>query len=128
MTGEQIGISRFKAKKEFHDVIEKDLRKFMDFESAHPEIYHYSSTRYYNMDVPGTDDEEYWMFIDHFKSYEDYRDSLYQATHSPENKEGQRLMAQSLAHASGTFAEDRNPAEIEHWIEVPSLRVDNQGH
>ena len=134
MAVEQLGIARFKARKEDHDQIERDIREFMDYEVAHPDIYRYSSTRYYTMDVPGSADEEYWMFVDRFEDYEDYVASLSHASTSPDNQEGQALMAKVLSRTTGFEIigsgplTSGTPALIEHWTEVPSLRVDNQGH
>ncbi len=133
MKAEQLGIARFKARKEHHDEVERGVRKFMDYEVAHPEIYHYSSTRYYTMDDPEDPEKEYWMFTDRFEDYDDYVTSLANAVSSPDNQEGLELMAQSLAFSEGFFvngkpAVEGGPSQIEHWTEVPSLRVDDQGH
>ena len=133
MTAEHLGIARFKASKEHHDDVERGVRKFLDYEVAHPDTYHYSSTRYYTMDDPEDPAKEYWMFIDRFEDYDDYVTSLANAISNPDNAEGQRLMAESLTFSEGFFVNGKpvvegGPTQIEHWVEVSSLRVDNQGH
>jgi hypothetical protein len=137
MTGEQLGISGFKAKKEDHDEIERGFRALLDFEQTHSDLWHYSSTRYYTRDVPGSSDEEYWMFIDRFEDYEDYIASLTNAASSPEAKEAQALLLGVFSHARGFLTGAGDPFAsglgsmmqlIEHWVEVPSLRVDDLGH
>lgn len=123
MTIENLGIGRFRAKKADHEAIERTMREFYDYESAHPEIYHYSSTRTYTMPDKEDPEKEYWMFVDKFENYEDYIQSLYKASHDDDNKEGQRLMDQVVSYHEGFIGN-----AIDHWTEVPTLRVDGQGH
>lgn len=119
---ENLGIGRFLAKKADHETIERTMREFYDYEKAHPEIYHYSSTRTYTMPDEDNPEKEYWMFVDKFEDYNDYITSLYKASHGPDNKEGQKLMDRVVAHHEGFIGNT-----IDHWTEIPSLRVDNQG-
>ncbi|WEV57418.1 hypothetical protein [Ligilactobacillus acidipiscis] len=136
MPGTQLGISGFKAKKTDHDEIEHGFRAVLDFEEAHPDLYHYKSTSYYTRDVPENSEEEYWMFIDVFTDYEDYMTSIKSAAQRPETKEAQALISKVFAHADGFLTGEGDLSKglpnlmnlIEHWTEVPSLRVDNQGH
>ena len=132
MKTEQLGISGFKAKKADHDEIERGFRAVLDFEEAHPEMYRYSSTRYYTRDVPeNPDEEEYWMFIDSSYDYAEYMASLKSAAQRPETKEAQALISKVFAHADGFLTGDADLSDglpnlmsiIEHWTEVPSLRV-----
>lgn len=143
MKSEHLGIAGFKAKKENHDTIERCFRAGLDFEESHPEFFHYKSTRYYTRDVPGSADYEYWMFIDRCDDYDDYLTSLRSAAQRPETKEVQKWIFQALSHAEGFLPGMDDPnAEgfpnadelpkmmnlIQHWVEVPSLRVDDMGH
>ncbi len=133
MTGEQLGISGFKALKADHDEIERGFRALLDFEQAHPDLFHYSSTRYYTRDVPESSDEEYWMFIDRFQDFEDYKTSLIAAAQREEVKQ---LFLPAISHARGFLTGAADPTTglpnlmqlVQHWTEVPSLRVDDQGH
>lgn len=122
INGENLGIGRFRAKKSDHAEIERTMREFYDFESAHPEVYHYGSTRTYTMPDAEDPEKEYWMFVDKFANYEDYIQSLYEASHGEDNKEGQRLMAKVVSLHEGFIGNT-----IDHWTEVPTLRVDDQG-
>jgi hypothetical protein len=119
---ENLGIGRFRAKKTDHEAIVRNMREFYDYECAHPEIYHYSSTRTYTMPDENDPEKEYWMFVDKFNDYEDYINSLYNASHGPENKEGQQLMARVVDLHEGFIGN-----VIDHWTEVPTLRVDDLG-
>lgn len=135
MKTEQLGISGFKAKKADHDAIEQGFRAVLDFEEAHPDLYRYSSTRYYTREVPGNAAEEYWMFIDSSYDYAAYMDSLKSAAQRPETKEMQGLIGKVFSHADGFLTGDADLSDglpnlmniIEHWTEVPSLRVEEMG-
>ncbi|RRG10035.1 MAG: hypothetical protein DUD32_07540 [Lactobacillus sp.] len=131
MKTEQLGISGFKAKKADHDAIERGFRAVLDFEEAHPDLYQYSSTSYYTRDVPENSEEEYWMFIDSSYDYQAYMESLKSAAQRPETKQAQALISKVFAHADGFLTGDADLSDglpnlmnlIEHWTEVPSLRV-----
>ena len=141
MKGEQIGIAGFRAKKKDHDEIERNFRAGLDFEEAHPEYFDYKSTRYYNRDVPGNPEEEFWMFIDHFDSFEGYLSSLKKAAVHPEVRVCQEMLMKNFALATGFLNGEDFPKIdgmpkgelanvmnlIEVWTEVPSLRVDDLG-
>ncbi|MFC6180747.1 hypothetical protein [Lactiplantibacillus daowaiensis] len=135
MKTEQLGISGFKAKKADHDEIEHGFRAVLDFEEAHPDLYQYSSTRYYTRPVPENPEEEYWMFIDSSYDYAAYMASLKAAAQRPETKEMQALIGKVFAHADGFLTGDASLSDglpnlmsiIEHWTEVPSLRVEEMG-
>jgi hypothetical protein len=136
MKTQQLGISGFKAKKSDHDEIEKGFRAVLDFEEAHPDLYRYSSTSYYTRDVPeNPEEEEYWMFIDSSYNYPEYMASLKSAAQRPETKEAQALIGKVFSHAEGFLTGDADLSDglpnlmniIEHWTEVPSLRVKDMG-
>lgn len=144
MKGEQIGIAGFRAKKKDHDEIERNFREGLDFEEANPEYFHYKFTRYYNRDVPGNPEEEYWMFIDHFEDFQDYLQSLKSAAQRPETVAAQQMLIKNFSLATGFLNGEDIPKVdgpeglmagglanmmnlIEVWTEVPSLRVDDLG-
>ena len=113
----QIAIMRMRAKKSDHDKVEQAFKDYMDYEHEHPELFHYSSTRFYFMDAPGHPGEETWMFIDHFDDYQKYLDSLGKAVGSdPTTQEHfRRCMALMVPHSV---------SERELWTEAEQLRVD----
>jgi hypothetical protein len=115
---EQVAIMKYRTLKSNHDRVLAASRAYLDYEHAHPETFHYNSTRYYFRDVPGNPEEEQWMFIDYFDDFDDYMASLQQA---------QKTDPQAQEHARAFFAEIipgslERPREL--WTEAESLRVD----
>lgn len=114
---ENIAIMRYRVRKENHEQALKVFREYLDYEHAHPEIYHYNKTRYYFMDAPDNPEEEIWMFIDWFDDYNDYVDSLKKSViNNPVAKDIQ-------TRTVNLFVPD-SLSEREHWIEAEQLRVD----
>lgn len=74
--------------------------------------------------------------MDSFSDYEDYISSLKSASIRPETKQAQILIRKVFSYADGFLTGDADLSEglpnlmnlIEHWTEVPSLRVNNLGN
>lgn len=122
----QIVTIKITGKKVNHAKMEHALKSYMEYEHAHPEIYHYSSTRFYTMDSSDNKDEEIWLCIDHFENHEDYLGSLKEAFKSdPESLQHYKEVVSNIVDKD---VDVQNVPSRNLWTEVESLRVDNQGH
>ena len=109
---------RLRTKKADHHRVLKALRGYMDHEYAHPELFHYTSTRFYFTDAPDNPDEELWMCIDRYDDFDDYAASLDAARATD---------AETQMHASNVaslLVAGLASATRERWIEAEELAVD----
>jgi hypothetical protein len=113
-------------KKINHDKMESALKSYMQYEHEHPEIFHYSSTRFYVKDSKENPDEEVWLCIDHFENYNDYMTSLKDAFEN--DPETQKHYQETLENMLNEGVDENNIPDRDLWTEVESLRVDDQGH
>ncbi len=111
----EIAQIKMRTKKADHDAMSKALRGYMGHEYAHPELFHYTSTRFYFMDDPDNPDEEIWMCIHHFDDFDDYAASLDAARENDPVTQQHALAVAALL--IGVPTRDR-------WIEDESLAVD----
>jgi len=119
MSENEITIVRLRARKADHDQFEKALRGYMDHEYAHPELFHYNSTRFYFMDAPDNPDEEIWICIDR---YEDFGFEAYAA--SLENARETDPETQKHAVATASLLAPGFVPYRERFTEAPKLAVD----
>lgn len=108
---------KYRINKADHDKAIKVGRDYLDYEYAHPELFHYTRTRFYFMDAPDNPDEEIWMFIDEFDDYDDYLASLVAARASDPETQKKAAAVESL-FVPGSLS-DR-----ERWTEAEESRVD----
>ena len=111
---------KLRAKKADHDKVSKALRGYMDHEYAHPELFHYNSTRFYYMDAPDDPGEEIWMCIDHYDDFDDYAASLDNARENDVETQRHALAVASLLVPGAIPSRER-------WTEDESLAVDMPG-
>lgn len=122
----QIVTIKITGKKANHQKMETALKRYMEYEHAHPKIYHYSSTRFYTMDSPDNNDEEIWLCIDHFKDYDDYLSSLKKAFKN--DPESLKHYKEVISNVVDKDIDVKNVPSRDLWTEVEALRVDDQGH
>ncbi|MFD4407697.1 hypothetical protein ACFWPH_33520 [Nocardia sp. NPDC058499] len=114
----EIAIMKYRVKKADHDRAIEVSRDYLDYEYAHPETFHYTSTRFYFMDAPDNPDEEVWMFIDWFDDFDDYENSLHTAQKVD-------LIAQEKRRAFFSVVVPDSLTPRERWTEAERLRVDS---
>jgi hypothetical protein len=78
-----VNIVRWRVPKENSKKQFEFWREVLDYQRSHPEIFHYTRSRFYTMTEEGSS-EEHWMDIDEFDSREAYDRTMKTVRQDPE--------------------------------------------
>ena len=78
-----VNIVRWRVLKENHEKQFEFWREVLDYQRIHPEIFHYTRSRFYTMSEEGSS-EEHWICLDEYDNREAYDKTMKTMREDPE--------------------------------------------
>jgi hypothetical protein len=123
----EIATIKFETMKGDHDKVLKAVRDYMDYEFAHPELFKYTSTRFYFMDAPDNPEVEVWLCVDHFEDFDEYAASLEEAREKDPDTLKYFMAVFSLLVPGSDVTRDRWTEAEELAVEMPTASANDAG-